>query len=169
VQTKAELILEKWIADLANRDRSKLAVSGNFEELVDKWQRAKVPFSEAKELMTKAINAHLPSDYRVKETYKKLKRLGNTATLSEFKQSWSENITKTGTSVFYSFYDIPGTDANSENKMYGNMTGMEYRKQQKYADSHPTLDWENVRHEPIEVDADEMFDDIDLDVDLGDL
>ena len=169
MQTKAELILEKWIAELANKDRSRPAVSGNFEELVDKWHRSKVLFDEAKDLMQKAIKAHLPSDFRVQQTHRKLKSIGNLASLTDFSASWKENITKTGTTVFYSFNEIQGTNSSSDEKLYGNMSGVEYRKQQKYADAHPTLDWEKVRHEPVDIDNEEIFKDIDIDIDLGDL
>jgi len=166
-KNKAELIFDKWKAELVGKDRSRAAVAGNFDELFSSWHRSKVPFDEAYALLDTAIKAHLPTDYIAKTTYRSLKRTAGIAKNElEFTTEWKQNIAATGKQVFYSLYDIDGTSPQKEDIKYGNMSAQEYRKQQKYADSHPTLDWTKIKIDPI--DEDEVdFDD--MNVDLGDL
>lgn len=166
-KSKAELIFDKWKAELAGKDRSRTAVAGNFDELFSNWHRSKVSFDDAYELLDAAIKAHMPTDAVAKNTFRRLKRTAHIQKNEvEFTTEWKNNITTTGKQVFYSLYDIEG-DAPQEEVKYGNMSAQEYRKQRKYADGHPLLDWTKIKHEPI--DEDINFDDIDLDVDLGDL
>lgn len=167
LKSKAELIFDKWKAELVGKDRSRAAVAGNFDELFSSWHRSKVPFDEAYALLDTAIKAHLPTDYIAKITYKSLKRSAGIAKNElEFTTEWKQNISAAGKQVFYSLYDIEGTSPTKKDVKFGNMSAQEYRKQQKYADSHPTLDWQNIKIEPIEEDEVD-FDN--LNVDLGDL
>lgn len=171
-KSKAELIFDKWKAELAGKDRSRTAVANNFDELFSSWHRSKVPFDEAYSLLDTAIKAHFPNDSIAKSTFKSLKRKAGLAkTEIEFVTEWKANITSTAKQVFYSLYDIDGTANTEEEVKYGSMSAQEYRKQRKYAESHPLLDWTKIKHEPI-VEDDFNFDDIqtaDVNVDLGDL
>ena len=166
LKSKAELIFDKWKAELIGKDRSRAAVAGNFDEIFSAWHRSKVKFDEAYKLLEATIKAHYPSDSIAKNTYRSLKRSANIPkTESEFISEWKENISGTAKQVFYSLYDIDGTaPVSEEDAKYGNMSAQEYRKQRKYADSHPLLDWQSIKIEPIEEDEDGN-----LDVDLGDL
>lgn len=172
-KSKAELIFDKWKAELVGKDRSRSAVAGNFDELFDSWHRSKVSFDDAYNLLETAIKAHYPSNSVAKSVYKGLKKVPTFAKdESEFVTEWKHNISATAKQMFYSLYDIAGTNTPQEEVKYGNMSAQEYRKQRKYADSHPLLDWKSIKIEPIQED-DFNFDDIDpgpdVDVDLGDL
>lgn len=168
-KNKAELIFDKWKAELVGKDRSRTAVSGNFDELFSSWHRAKISFDDAYALLDIAIKAHYPSDSAAKNTFRRLKREAHIQkNETEFISEWKNNISAAGKQVFYSLYDIEGTNPKQEVK-YGNMSAQEYRKQRKYAESHPILDWSNIKHEPIDEDINFDDIDIDIDVDLGDL
>lgn len=165
LKSKAELILDKWKAELIGKDRSRAAVSGNFDELFSAWHRSKVQFEEAYSLLEVAIKVHYPSDSIARSTYRMLKRdAGIPKNELEFTTEWKQNISSTAKQVFYSLYDIDGVSAPAEDVKYGSMSAPEYRKQRKYADSHPLLDWTKIKIEPLEEEEDGS-----LDVDLGDL
>jgi hypothetical protein len=169
---KAELIYTKWTAELADRDRSRPAVEGNFELFFDELQRAKIKMDDALPYLDKAIKAHYPSDFMVKRTYQKVKKFGRAETQSEFEKSWKDYISNTGKRVFFAFYDIEGTTAPT--KTISGMSRVEYVKLQKYADSHETVDWEAIIEERdiAEVENDEPDIDVegvDINIDLGEL
>jgi hypothetical protein len=161
---KAEIILDKWKAELANRSRTRDQVEPNFEELFYKWHKAKLSYEQVIDLLPEAIKAHYPSDYVAKFTFKKMKKFIN-KNEDEYIKEWKANIAAAAKRVFYSFYDPE--ENSEEEKKYGSMSVMEYKKQRKYADSHPILDWESIDLTPISIDNEEIFDDIDID--LGDL
>lgn len=170
-KSKVELIFDKWKAELVGKDRSRGAVANNFDELFNNWYRSKVSFDDAYALLDTAIKAHLPTDSIAKNTFRRLKKQANIPkNESEFVLEWKQNIAATAKQVFYSLYDIDGTTTVDEVK-YGNMSSQEYRKQRKYADSHPLLDWESIKIEPIdeEINFDDLGLDEDTNVDLGDL
>jgi hypothetical protein len=167
---KTELIFLKWKAELANMDRSKDAIEGNFDLLFHSMHKSKVPMSEALPYLDRAIKSHYPSDYVVKSVYKTMKKFRNES-LSEFESNWKEFIDSAAKRVFFSIYDIDNTDMSS-NKKFGNMSASEYRKQQKYADAHPTIDWESIIREQQQIDEDEVKVDaskVNIDINLGDL
>ena len=167
---KAELIFMKWKAELADMDRSKPAVEGNFDLLFDQLQRSKIKIDDALPFLDKATKAHYPSAYVIKYTYKRIKHFGKSESLSDFGESWKEFIGNAAKRVFFSIYDIDGAAANKE-KTYGNMTASEYRKQQKYADSHPSIDWEAIIEERDNEDPEPNINtnEVNLDIDLGEL
>lgn len=161
-RSKAELIFDKWKAELADKDRSKAAVAGNFDELFSTWYRSKVSFDDAYALLNQAIKAHEPNDAISRNVYRRLKRvMPINKTEAEFATEWKSNIASTAKQVFYSLYDIEGTASADETAKYGNMSVQEYRKQRKYADSHPLLDWTKIKID--------LLPDDDLDIDLEDL
>jgi hypothetical protein len=170
MSNKAELIFMKWKADLADMDRSKAAVEGNFDILFHSMQKSKISMEDALIYLEKAIKAHQPSDYVVKSVYKSMKKFGRTETLSDFESSWKEFIANAGKRVFFSIYEIDNSEKDSAPK-YGSMSASEYRKQQKYADSHPTLDWEALIREQQTSDKGPSVDPshVDVNIDLGDL
>jgi len=168
---KAELIFMRWEADLADMDRSKPAVEGNFDLLFDQLFRSKLKIDGALVFLDQAIKAHYPSASVVKFTYKKVKQFGGADSLAEFEISWKGQIAKAAKRVFFSIYEIDDS-TQVEEKKYGNMSAVEYRKQQKYANSYPSIDWEAIIEErdaeveePIPIDTTN----VDLDIDLGDL
>jgi hypothetical protein len=173
VNNKAELIFMKWSADLADMDRSKDSVEGNFDSLFYSLNKAKVSMEDALIFLDKGIKAHYPSDYIVKNVYKHMKKQGKSESLSEFETSWKQFISAAGKRVFFSIYSIE--EAEAEKPKYGNMSASEYRKQQKYADAHPTIDWESIiREQQASEKQEEKLQDIDpsqvnVDIDLGDL
>jgi len=169
---KAELIFMKWEADLAEMDRSKPAVEGNFDLLFDQLFRAKLKIDDALVFLDKATKAHYPSNSVIKHTYKKVKQFGQSDSLEDFESSWKSHISKAAKRVFFSIYEID--DSNQVNdKKYGNMSASEYRKQHKYADSHPSIDWEAIIAERDQPEEEETVpvdtNSVNLDINLGDL
>lgn len=168
---KAELIFMKWKAELADMDRSRPAVEGNFELLFDQLHRSKIKMDDAMPFLEKAIKAHYPSDFMIKRTYQKIKKFGRSETMSEFEKGWKEFIADAAKRVFFAFFEIEGTE---ESRDIGGMSPAEYRKLQRYADSHETIDWESIIRErdeaPIEEDEPQIdVSKVDVDIDLGDL
>jgi len=171
-----KLILEKWIADLANKDRTIANVANNFDELFQQWYHAGISFEEAYDLVEIAIKAHLPSAHMARSTYKLLKSKGPIyKTESEFIADWNKSIKDTGMQLFYNYFHINGENpVQVEKKSYCNMSIAEYIKQRNYADSYPTINPEDIPDfEPIE--EDNIFDDIledskpDVNVDLDEV
>lgn len=168
--SRAELIFMKWKADLADMDRSSAAMEGNFDMLFFSLHKSKIPMETALPYLDRAIKAHLPSEYVLKSVFKQMKKNGNNSTsLQDFESSWKDHISSAAKRVFFSIYTLE--EAEPKATKYGNMSASEYRKQQKYADSHPTLDWEALIKEQ---EAESKGPDIDpgqvnLDINLGDL
>ena len=159
-EKKADLIFDKWKADLKEKDRSRNAVEGNFEELFLSLSQSKVSFEISHVILDKAIKAHYPPTSAVDHTYKRLKPMMN-KTKQEFLEEWKELISAAAKRVFYSLYSIDGVDEQEAAKKYGSMSPSEYRKQRKYAESHTLLDWTSIKIEPLSID--------DLEIDLKDL
>ena len=168
---KAELLFMKWKADLAEMDRSKPMVEGNFDLLFEQLHKAKVKMEDALPYLDKATKAHYPKPNIIKHTFRKVKQFNQYENAEDFEVSWKEFIGDAAKRVFFSIYDIDGADNNKETK-YGNMSASEYRKQQKYADSHPSIDWKAIIQErDAEVDdgPNINLDEVNLDIDLGEL
>ena len=172
MSNKAELIFMRWKADLADMDRSKPAVEGNFDLFFDQLFRSKVNLDDALPYLDKAIKAHYPTSYVVKQTFKRIKHFGKSESLQEFESSWKEHIGNAAKRVFFSIYNIDDGGNAASGKNYGNMSASEYRKQQKYADSHPTIDWEALieeRDSDVDEESNVDVENVDLDFDLGEL
>jgi len=166
VSQKAELIFMKWKADLADMDRSSASVEGNFDMLFYSLNKSKISMEEALPYLDRAIKAHYPSDYIVKFTFRKMKKLGQAESIQDFEASWKEHIASAAKRVFFSLYTIE--EAETKAVKYGNMSASEYRKQQKYADSHPTLDWEAILEEQDKTSSVDP-NQVNIDINLGDL
>lgn len=163
----------KWKADLADMDRSSAAMEGNFDLLFYGMSRAKISIEDALPYLDKAIKAHYPSDYVLKSVYKQVKKQRQSESISEFESSWKEHISSAAKRVFFSIYNIDDSEGKTQTK-FGSMSASEYRKQQKYADAHPTLDWEAIikEQEVQTIEKDEIKVDpqqVDVNIDLGDL
>lgn len=147
--TTHELILEEWIANLKNKDRSTNFVEGNFDEFFEALKRANATFDEARDLLPKAIKAHLPASGLIRNTYKTRKAAGKIFDLSEkeFTDSWTKDITDKGTNSMYAFFPRPKSsdeEDDDEPKVYGSMSVKEYRAQRKHASQYPILDTEEL-------------------------
>jgi hypothetical protein len=162
---KGNLIFDKWKASLPERDRTKAYWQGNFEDLFDGLFRAKIEFEQAHEILDKAIKAHYPTYAIARRVYKRVKQTGTSSTETEFIEDWQNQIAETAKRVFYDIYTIEG--APEEEEKYGSMSASEYRKQRKYAESHPLLDWTKIQLESAKADQVDVLDDINID--LGDL
>lgn len=166
-QQKADLLFDKWKAELKFKDRSRAAVEGNFDQLFATMYKSKIPFDIAHDVMGKAIKAHMPSDEVVKASYNKIKSVIGKSK-DQYETDWKENIDAKGKQVFYSIFSIDGTTDNSEEETkYGSMSPSEYRKQRKYVEAMPLVDWENIKWEVL--DEEPAFDPSTMNVDLGDL
>lgn len=171
-----KLILERWIAELKEKDRTMANVANNFDELFSEWFHAGISFEDAYALVTTAIKAHLPSAYIARTTYKSSKQKGVMhKTESEFIEDWNRGITDTGMQVFYNYFQIDGETVNTQKTVqtYGSMSTGEYLKQRRYADAVPTLDV-NSLPEFAPISEDDVFDpepepDDDCTVDLGEV
>lgn len=150
---RARLILERWVADLPNKDRSRANLSNNFEELFYDLYKANIPFDVAHGLLKEAIGHHFPSQSTAKWTYRNVRRDPN-QTFAEFLDSWKKIIADSATQAFYSFYQVEGENKEEEKK-YGNMSAQEYMKQRRYADSFPTLDTDALQKKIDEIMKDE--------------
>ena len=169
---KADLIFMKWKAELANMDRTWDNVEGNFELLWDHFSTAKIKMDEALTYLERASKAHYPKDNVIKGTFKKMKPYLKDQGLQEYGEQWKEKIDAKCKEVFFAFYEIDGLTKTSGGKI-GGMSKAEYVKLQRYADSHPSVDWEALVEEKKEiVEEDDInidIDKIDLDIDLGEL
>lgn len=170
---KAEIIFMKWKADLAEMDRSSTAMEGNFDLLFSSMSKHKVELEEALQYLDRAIKAHYPTDYVLKSVYKQVRKSRPAESLSEFEVSWKEHISSAAKRVFFSIYDIDNNETKTQTK-FGNMSASEYRKQQKYADAHPTLDWEAIireQEQPVQEEKGPSIDasSVNVNIDLGDL
>ena len=141
----SKLILQKWIADLRDKDKKMSSVGGNFDELIEAWFTADVLFEEAYTLMKEAIKAHLPPISTAKYVYKKAKSKG---TEKDFIDGWNKNIEDIAMQTFYEYYPIDAqvTSTNKE-AQFGSMSTKEYLKQRRYADSFPTIDPNTISHD----------------------
>lgn len=142
----AELILEKWIASLKTRDRSKKATPDNFDEFFAELKKADVSFDDAHNLLPIAVKAHLPKKAVIKNTWIKHTVLhGIYKNSDEFAEEWNDSIKNTATDAFFSNYPLKiNDDDDGEPKVYGNMSVKEYRLQRKYADAFPRLDTDDL-------------------------
>ena len=148
---KANLIFDKWEANLKEMNRTRANVDGNFDILFSNLKNSKVSFDTAIEILPKAITAHYPTDFVIDFVYKKTRGFGKTK--QEYTNEWKENISASAKRMFYSLYDIEGETKNSdEDKKYGSMSIREYRLQRKHAESFPLIDWEKIELKPMSED-----------------
>lgn len=162
-EKKADLIFDRWQADLKEMDRSRHKVEGNFELLFVTLDESKISFEIAHQILDKAIKAHYPPSGAVDNTYRRLKPMLNGKNKQEFLEEWKENISAAAKRAFYGLYSIDGA-AEQEDKKYGSMSGPEYKKQRKYAESYPILDWTKIKIEPMSPeDLEVNFDDLETD------
>ena len=162
---QATLILEKWIAELKDKDRSRANVASNFDDLFSQLSNIEIDFDTAHEMIDDAAKAHYPSDFIARKTYDATeKRKGSDRkSYQEFIDGWKKDIKETALQSFYAFFDseLP----KEEEKQYGSMSAREYRAQRKYAESFPIITFEEIqkRMKQLEVDLTQP-----LGVDLGD-
>lgn len=159
-QKKAELIFDRWQADLKEMDRSRANVFNNFEILFITLDDSKIKFDAAHSILLKAIKAHEPNKSVVDNVYRRLKSVLNGKTKQEFDDEWKENISAAAKRAFYGLFSIDGV-AEQEDKKFGSMSSSEYKKQRKHAESYPILDWTKIKIEPMTPE--------DLAIDLADL
>lgn len=144
LKTVANHIFKKWESELANKDRSRGAVSDNFGELFYDMWKASVPFDIAESFITQAVKAHLPSKVIAGVTYKQLKTKLGGVSFPEFMESWKKNISDKCYESFYTQYPIEGVQ-DKEEKKFGSMSIQEYNKQRKYVEAFPILDTEALK------------------------
>lgn len=159
-EKKAELIFDRWQADLKEMDRSRSKVEGNFELLFVTLDESKISFEIAHQILDKAIKAHYPPLSAIDNTYRRLKPMLSGKTKQEFLDEWKDNIGAAAKRAFYGLFSIDGV-AEQEDKKFGSMSASEYKKQRKHAESYPVLDWTKIKIEPMTPE--------DLEVDLENL
>lgn len=157
---KADLIFDRWKAELKEMDRSRANVENNFELLFITLDDSKISFEAAHRILPKAIEAHYPSKSVTDNVYRRLKPMMNGKTKQEFYEEWKENISAAAKRAFYGLYSIDGA-TQQEDKKFGSMSASEYKKQRKYAESYPVLDWTSINIEPMKPD--------DLEINLDEL
>lgn len=151
-EKKANLIFDKWKAELKEMDRSRANVEGNFDSLFSLMKESKICFDVAHSILPKAIVAHHPNQSVIDNVYKRVKISGKPK--QEFADEWKENISAGAKRIFYSLYDIEGVAKDDEEgeKKYGSMSASEYRKQRKHAETYPQLDWTKIKLEPMTIE-----------------
>jgi len=145
-EKKANLIFDKWKADLKGMNRSRHHVEENFDLLFSEMKRSNISFEIAHQILSKAIIEHYPSSSMVNYIYKTWKVADKNK--NDFAEDWRQDIAAAAKRTFYSIYNIEGT-TQKEEKTYGGMSAVEYRKQLQYAESFPLLDWTKIKHEPM--------------------
>lgn len=157
------LIFQEWSASLKSKDRSRTAVSSNFEELFEKLKNSGVAFEDAHTILPKAIKAHQPIPAVARNTYKKIKGVAKnfSKTEKEFIEEWNKSIDDGATQVFFEIYPLPRLDEDNEPKQFGNMSAKEYKAQRKYADQFPVLDTteleKRMRDQEYDLDIEDML------------
>lgn len=143
----SDLIFERWVASLASRDRSKVGMPTNFDDLFDELKRSGVSFDEARDFLPKAIKAHQPSPIIRKNTWKKIKQHLD-VTENEFYEEWSQSIKNCATEAFFSNFPLKADDDDDkEPKVYGSMSAKEYKLQRKYAEAFPILNTDELERQ----------------------
>ena len=157
------LIFQEWSASLKSKDRSKGAVTTNFEELFEKLKSSGASFEEAHVILPRAVKAHLPIPTIARNSYKKLKSLVKNfdKTEKEYIEEWHKSIEDQGTQAFFEFFPLPKLDDDDGPKAFGNMSIKEYKAQRKYADQFPTLDTteleKRMRAQEYDLDIEDML------------
>jgi hypothetical protein len=152
---RARLILERWVAELPQKNRAKDNLANNFEELFESMSDANIPFDAAHGLLKEAIGHHFPTKSVAKFTYKNTRRDPNIS-FDDFLDGWKRLITDEATKAFYAFYRVEGENENKEEKKYGTMSAQEYMKQRRYADSFPTIDTDALQDKINDIMKDDL-------------
>jgi hypothetical protein len=154
IEEQASLILEEWVASLRSRDRTRNAVTSNFEDLFEKLKKANTPFKVAHGLLPAAIKAHQPTSGVIRNYYKIIKK-ETVKSEQEFAEEWKQSIKDAGTEAFYIYFSAKPKDEEEdpEPKVYGNMSAREYKLQRRYADSFPVLDTTELEKRWLEPDS----------------
>lgn len=162
----ANLILEKWIAELKDKDRSRAHVASNFDDLFLLLSKADIDFDIVHEMIDTAAKAHYPSDFIARKTYDatEKKRGSERKTYQEFIEGWKKEIKESAIQSFYAFFNNSELPTEEE-KQFGSMSAREYRAQRKYAESFPVITYEEIqkRMQQLQNDLTQP-----LDIDLGD-
>lgn len=101
----AKLIFEKWVSSLRDKSRKWDSVKNNFEELFLDMYKSSVPFDVAHDYVKVAIAAHSPSNGAIKNTYRKVRRPGQSE--KEFVDEWLKGIEDFCVQSFHTYYEIP--------------------------------------------------------------
>ena len=143
----ANLIFEKWSADLQKKDRSKKAYFANFDELFEGLKKSGATLDTAYHVLPYAIKTHSPPKIMRKKTWEKVKGyIGVTET--EFYEEWINSIKAAATEAMFTHFPLKVEDEEDQApKVYGNMSVREYRLQRKYADAFPTLNTDQLEQE----------------------
>ncbi len=158
-----DLVFQEWSSSLKSRDRSKGAVTSNFEELFEKLKSSGASFEEAHAILPRATKAHHPIPSIARNSYKKLKSLVRNFDKSEkeYIEEWHKSIDDQGAQAFFESFPLPKLDEDNEPKAFGNMSVKEYKAQRKYADQFSTLDTaeleERMARREYDLDIEEMI------------
>jgi hypothetical protein len=144
-KNKIHQIFEQWSASLRERDRSKDAVSANFDDLFQSFKDNGFSAEEAYEYIPHATKSHLPSDAIARNTYKKLKNVVD-KNEKEFIDEWKKGIHDKAVNSYYGVFPLEEVEKQEE-KRYGSMSEKEYKAYRKYAESFPILDTRNLEKE----------------------
>lgn len=140
--SKHDLIFQQWVASLANRDRTRNAIQGNFEELFTSLKREGLVLESAYEYLGKAIKIHEPTSSLIKNVFKKMKLKGiQHMSEKEFGEAWCKDIADKANIAFFEIFPIETKelDEPEDPVIYGSMTAKEYKAQRKHADAYPRL------------------------------
>jgi len=132
-EKKANLIFDKWKAELKELDRSRANVESNFDALFLKLKESKISFDVAHQILSKAIIAHHPNQSVIDNVYRRVKISGKPK--QEFADEWKENIAAGAKRIFYSLYDIDGVEKDEpeeEKKEYGSMSASVIKATDKF-------------------------------------
>lgn len=141
--SKTDLLFQQWVASLPNRDRSRQAIQGNFEELFGSLKREGLELESAYEYLGKAIKAHEPSASLIRNVFKKVKVKGmGHLSEKEFGDAWCKDIAEKANGVFFDIFPVEAKEPEEAEDpvVYGSMTAKEYKAQRKHADAYPRLD-----------------------------
>src|SRR5688500_5164839 len=136
------LIFQQWVASLAGRDRTRVALQGNFEDLFLSLKCEGLILESAYAFLVKVIEVVELISALVKNVFKKMKtRGGMFATEKEFEESWRKDIAEKANIAFFESFPIEVKEEEPEDPvLFGSMTAKEYKAQRKHADAYPRLD-----------------------------
>ena len=164
--TTADLIFQRWKAELEKKDRTHSKVSDNFGDLFADLYQSQVSFQEAHTLLDKAVIAHLPNDSITRTVYKRVKSTKIDKTYEEFVKGWKNLIESKAVQAFYDLYPLNGASEEDRKILVQEYViegedGKKVRKedliQDAYIESFPLIDvQERIRElERIQKELDE--------------
>lgn len=143
---RANMILRKWTAELASKDRATSQAHANFSELWYDMFVANIDFDTAYSKIDDAVAAHSPSKSVTSWVYKS-HPAKSSISLRDFTEEWINHLRDVAYQAFYEFYPLEEKvkpKRKAPPSMIGGMPRQEYNRYRKYAEQFPVLTIEEI-------------------------